>query len=899
MTLLHRLRSIVRWIVRRDGAERDLHDELETFVDMAAADKVRDGAAPADARRQAVIDLGGIEQTKERVRAARRGAWLDDLGRDVRYGVRQIRRNPAFSAVVVATLALGVGLTASVFAVLHAVVLRPLPFPAEDRLVMVWQTDRQAGTAREPVSVPDFLDFTERSRQIEGFGILSAADATVQLPGDEPAHLAALSISSSLPALLGVEPITGRLFAPAEYRSGAAPAVLISERLWARVYNRRLSAIGTPLRVNGRPATIAGVASDAADFGVLQILSSAAYARGFADRDARTRVDVWLPLQADRSAPRGYHGMLMIGRLAAGATPAAAQAELSGIAADLERTYPQNEGRGVFVEPIADVVLSGVWTPMALLAAGVVLVLLAACGNLAILVLARGTARTSEVVVRMALGAERRRILRQFLVENMLLSGAGAACGLLLAYWTLVLIRTFAPAGIPRIASAGVDGPVVLVACATAAVIAFALGLLPLAQIASGTPGLALASQSKRDTGAAHGRLRSVLVAAEIAVAVLLLTSAGLLARSLWRIYHVDPGFEPARVVKAELQLPLARYPFQFGVPAAPGSPFARLVDGLIDRAERLPGVDAVALSSHHPLDAGFTTSFAIAGAGAGARQEEEMSVRAITPGYFATMRVPMIGGRPLDGRDTAASVRAAVVNQAFVDRFLTAANPLGQRLQFLGSEWTVVGVAGNERFRGVTSPAAPAAYVPLHHAPWPALALVARTAGGDPAAAAPGVRRAVGEIDPALAMFAVEPLEETLATPFAQHRWLATLLGLFAVCAVALATIGVYGVLSYAVAQKTPDIGVRVALGADRSQVLRLVAREVVVVTGAGTLAGIGLALATSRSLTSYLFEVTPTDPVTIGAVVALVCMVAAAATAIPARRALGIDPLVALRMQ
>jgi MacB-like periplasmic core domain len=292
MTLLHRLASIARWIVRRDRAERDLHDELETFVDMAAADQISKGAPPADARRLAVLHLGGIEQAKEGVRAARRGAWLDEVWRDVRYGLRQIRRNRAFSAIVVATLALGVGLTSSIVSVLHAVVLRPLPFPAADRLVMVWQTDRNAGTSREPVSIPDLLDFTERSHQIDRFGALNASDATLQRAGEDPLHVAALSVSSSLLGLLGVDPVIGRFFDPREYRAGATPAILISERLWVRFFNRRSSAIGASLGVNDRPATIVGVVADAADFGVLQILSSSAYARSFADRDARTRVDV-------------------------------------------------------------------------------------------------------------------------------------------------------------------------------------------------------------------------------------------------------------------------------------------------------------------------------------------------------------------------------------------------------------------------------------------------------------------------------------------------------------------------------------------------------------------------------------------------------------------------------
>lgn len=898
MTLLHRLASIVRWIVRRHRAERDLNDEMEAFVDMAAADRTSDGAPPAEARRLAVLRLGGVEQAKERVRAARHGAWLDEIGRDVHCGLRQIRRDPAFSAIVIATLALAIGLTCSMFGVLQAVVLRPLPFPATKRLMMVWQTDRNAGTSREPASIPDLLDFTERSQHIERFGAVSASDATLQVAAADPVHVAALTVSSSVFGLLGVEPVAGRSFDPREYRPGEGQVVLISERLWTRLFRREPSAIGASLRVNERPAVIVGVVADAADFGVQQVLSSAAYARGFADRDARTRVDVWLPLRAGRGAPRGFHGVLMIGRLAPGATRASAQAELARVAADLERMYPENSARGVFLEPIEDVVLGPVWTPIALLTAGVILVLLTACVNLAILLLARGTTRTNEIAVRMALGAERRRMLRQLFIENVLVSGIGAAPGLLLAYGTLNAIRAFAPAHIPRIASVGIDFSVALVALVSAAVIAFALGLLPLAQIRVGASGLVLADRPSRGTGVSSGRLRSVLVAAEVAVAVVLLTGAGLLTRSLWRIYHVDPGFDVTRVLKAELQLPPTRYQLPFGASAAPDSSFTRLIGGFVERAERLPDVQAVALAAHHPLDAGFTTSFALVGAGSQPANEEELSVRGITPGYFETMRVSIVTGRPLNDSDLASSVRAAVVNEAFVDQFFPNVDPIDRRLQFLRSEWTVVGVAGNERFHGMTSAPPAAAYVPLNHAPWPRLAMVVRTSG-DPSAVVPGLRRAVGEIDPTLAMFAVEPLEQTLTTPFGQHRFLTTLLALFAIFAVILAAVGVYGVLSYTVVQKTPDIAVRMALGADTRQVLRLVLRETTVVTGAGAIAGVGLALLSSRSLSSLLFEVTPTDPVTVGAVVIFLIMIAAAATWIPARRALNIDPLAALRRQ
>jgi predicted permease len=362
-------------------------------------------------------------------------------------------------------------------------------------------------------------------------------------------------------------------------------------------------------------------------------------------------------------------------------------------------------------------------------------------------------------------------------------------------------------------------------------------------------------------------------------------------------MYRVDPGFETEEVLKAEFQLPSSRYQLDFGRTAAPDSAFARFTHGLVERVERLPGVRGVALAVQHPLDAGFTTSFTVPGREAEGREWPELSIRPITPGYFATLRVPIARGRPFDASDVSSPARSVIVNEAFVDRFLRDEDPIGRRLRFFGStEWTIVGVAGNERFRGVTIAAPSAAYVLLDHVPLPMLSLVVRTTG-DPVAVVPGLRRAVREVDPALAMFAVEPLADTLAGSFARHRFVTTLLGLFAALAVVLATLGVYGVLSYAVVRKTPDIGVRIALGADTGQVLRLVLGQGAVLTASGTMAGVVLALASSRWMSSLLFEVSPTDPVTFGVVVLLVVVVAVVATWIPARRAMRIDPLASMK--
>jgi predicted permease len=904
-------------VVTGDAArDEDIAEELAQHLALRFDEARRAGAGEEAARAAALDELQNSAAIRSAIADAERkrpAAPLPPAGRtrpfldlwgDFRYAVRRARRSPGFAAAALATIALGVGLTTAVFSVVNGVLLRPLPFSEANGLMMVWQTDRSAGTIREPASVPDLFDFAERSRQIERFGAFGSYEATLQHGDGEPTRVSALAVTSDLPALFGVEPVAGRAFRPGDYLPRGPRVVLISERLWTRLFNRDRAALGDSLRIDDLPATIAGVVPDEADFGVLQSLSSAAYARGFADRDARTRVDLWSPIQATAAtAPRGQHGLMILGRLAPAATPASAQGEMTRIAAALEQEHPENDARGVFVEPLERVVLGRVRTPLTILLAAAVLVLVIAGVNVANLLLARGTTRWREIAVRTALGADMPRLVRQLLAENVLLAALGAVLGFALAYVALKAIAALAPGDIPRIADVDLDSRVLLLAALAASGVGVAFGFLPLVRVRTGAPGAML-----RQTGAgaaAGGRARSLLVTGEVAMAVVLLTSAGLLIRSLWLMNQVDPGFEVRSVLKAEFQLPAVRYPLAFGRPALPDSAFVRFRDDLLARVAQIPGVQAVALAGNHPLDSGFTTSFAVVGREAEARSWPELPVRAITPDYFPVLGIPLLGGRPLTAADGVSSAtdraraRPVVVNQALADRFFANSNPLGQRLRFFGPvEWVIVGVVGNERFHGVRSPAPFAAYVLQDYVPAPMLALLVRSQG-DPAALARPVRAAIRELDPALAVFAMEPLGDTLSNSFSQPRFLATLLGLFAALAVTLATIGVYGVLSYAVARKTRDIGVRIAFGADTRQVLRLVAREGTALIGAGIAVGVALALLSSRWLSSLLFEVTPADPVSLGGSVILVLTVAALATLIPARRAIRIDPLAALRQE
>jgi putative ABC transport system permease protein len=825
-----------------------------------------------------------------------RGQLGRDLWRDVRYALRLLRRNRAFATAAVLTLSLGIGMTASIFSVLQAVLLQPAPFPDAERLVMVWQTDRNADTMREPASVPDFADFTSRTRQLDRLAALSSYDGNLAPATGDPTRVSALTATPGLFPLLGIQPVAGRLYTEAEDRVGGPAVALISDALWARLFARNPSAVGSSIRVNGRDLAIVGVVPQSADFGVLQILSAAAYGRGFADRDARTRVDVWTPLQSDESnASRDSHGLMTVGRLAAGANAGTAQQELSRIAADLERAYPANDGRGAFVEPIQDVIFGRVRTPLAVLTGAVLLVLLISCVNVANLLLARGTSRAREVAVRAALGAEVPRLFRQFVVENTLLTLVAGALGLLLADVMLRAFVAIAPANIPRLSSTLLDGRVLALTLGVSAIVGLVFGLVPLIQLRRASTHAVLKAQDSRGgSPRTEGMLRSGLVVVEVAMAVVLVTGAGLLIRSFWQIQQTNPGFDVAGVLKAEFQISPVRYPVN--PQASPFTAYSGFVDRLTDTAETLPGVEVAALAAHHPLDTGFATSFTITGREEEAAGWPEISLRHVTPDYFRALRVPLVRGRLLRDSDTTTSAPVTLVNEAVARRFFPGTDPIGHTLRFWGRQWTIVGIVGDERFQGITNAAPIAAYVPLVQTRFTTLVLLVRSTG-ETTAIAPGVLSTIRAIDPLLPVFGVEALDDTLANSVAEPRFLMMLLGLLAALAMTLAAIGVHGVLSYVVAQRTKEIGVRMTLGADASRVIRMVAMQGLSLTAIGLVAGVGLALVSSRWLSGLLFEVTPTDGATLGAVVVVLAAVAALSIWLPARRAVRIDPLVALR--
>ena len=638
---------------------------------------------------------------------------------DLRVAVRVLVQHRAFAVVTVLTLALGIGANTAIFSAVDAVLLRRPPVESIDRVGMLWETDRNSGTTREPASVPDYLDFRERSRAFAGLAALMAGEVNLSSRTEDPVRLVALRVTHDLLPLLGVFPVAGRAFTEAEDRLGGPRVALISDSLWQRAFGRSRSALGETLRLDEVPYTIVGVVPDTADFGVLQILSRAAYARGFVDRVAAARVDVWTALRADAGAlPRDTHPIFVLGRLAPGASFETAQHDTAAIAADLERTHRSNDGRGTFVEPLTEVVFGPVRPALVILLGAVALVLLVACVNVANLLFARGVTRAREVAVRASLGAGLGRLTRQFLVENLVLTGAATAAGIGLAYLALRALVAFAPGDIPRLSSATIDLRVLGVTVAVSVLVALVFRLVPTVQahrldVQAAVQG---GDGSRATAGRERSRLRSALVVTELSLAVVLVVGAVLLVKSFSRLLDVA-RFRPAGVLKAEYQLPRTRYPANFA--AWPDfKEMHAFRASSVRRASALPGVERVAVVGNHPLDPGFTPSFTIVGREAEAAGWPEMSIRRVTPGYFKTVGLPFARGRLLQDTDGTTDAAVLLVNAAAARRFFGGRDPIGAQVRFWGAARTVVGVVADERFHGLVEAPPIGVYVPLAQAP-------------------------------------------------------------------------------------------------------------------------------------------------------------------------------------
>jgi predicted permease len=871
----------LRAVFRRGALNHDIDDELRFHLEMQAAQLAQRGVSADEARRRAMVAFGGVERYAEECRDTRGVRWLDETRQDLRVAIRSLRGAPSFTLVVLATLALGVGATTAVFSVVYGILLRPLPYAASDRVVMVWENDRVSRTEREAASVPDYFDFIERNRSFEHLAGFTQQQFNLAGEAGEPVRVSGALVTHGLPQVLGVAAARGRFPTAEEDRPGGARVAVLSDRLWRTQFGASPATVGSMIRLDDQAYQVVGVLPADVEF-------------------PSATTDIWLALQFDRTTtPRSLHQLNVIARLRDGVSTDAAQRDMTRIASELENEFhAENVGRGVSIEPIADVILGPVRRALFVLFGAVGVVLLIGCANLANLMLARGANRGREVSVRSVLGATSFRLIRQFLVEIVLLVGAGLALAWVVARWLLSILLAIAPNTLPRLSSVRLDLVALLFAVGAGALIAALFGVLPALDARRVRLQDALKTAGTRVIGGrAQVRFRSALVVTQIGLSVLLVTSAGLLLRSFWALQQVDPGFTSDQVLRASFRLPVARYPQSYqNYPN--WNEVHRFYTEAIERVAALPGVRVSSMAAHHPLGRGFTNSFLVEGREAEAANWAEIPVRPVTHGYFGTVGVPLKRGRLFAESDRADAPPVAVINDVAARKYFPADDPIGKRIRFWGTSREIVGIVGNERFYGLTEEPPPAVYTPLTQTPMGTAHIILR-ASVPPDELTGALRSAIAQVDPGIALFDVEPLQTTVESSVAPQRFTATLLTIFAVVALLLALVGIHGLISYAVAQRSREAGIRAALGASPGQVVGLMVREGGRLAVLGSAIGVLGALLSTHLLQSLLFGVGANDPATFAGVLFLTCLTVGSAIYLPARRLARVSPASALRAE
>jgi putative ABC transport system permease protein len=807
---------------------------------------------------------------------------MEGLLRSIRVALRALRRTPTLTASVVLTLALCIGGTAAVFGAVYAVLFRPLPWARPDGVLTVRELWRgQVGA----MSVGNWADLRRRDRLFEH--LVPTYPQQLNLAGtDQPENVPAARVSAEFFQLLGVSPALGRTFAGDEDTPGRDQVVVLSDRLWRRRFGADRAVIGQEVRLDGRPATVIGVMPASLDFTLLD-------------------EQLWVPtaFTPEQLAQHDEHFLTVLGRLRPGVTMAEAQTELADIGRELARAYPrENQERTLGASSLMEELVQDYRPRLLVLLGAVGFVLLIACANIANLLLAQSAARGREMAIRAAVGAGRGHLLRQALTENLLLAGLGGGLGVLVAHWAVRGLTVFGPADVPRLAQARVDGPMLAFMLAITLGAGLLFGLAPALRLSSRPPHAIL--KEGRSGGVHRDRLRSALVVAEIALALILLTGAGLLIRSAAALNRIEPGYDPTGVVAARVSLPTAGYESPDQARAA----FERLGTRLAEA----PGVTASGIASVGPLEGGSTNGLVPEGRPFEIASAINSSLRIVSPGYLAAMRIPLHRGRGFTDEDREGAPLVMIINERLAREAFPGQDPIGKRIACCDAgpdgvpSWkTVIGVVADVRAQDMSRPADPEFYLPLGQAPHVAwdwiqrsMTVAARSAA-DPMRLVPGLREAVRAVDPAVPLYGVGTMDDRITRSLAQARFSTALLTAFGAVALLLAAIGVFGVISYGVSQRTQEIGVRVALGADQGDVVRLIVRHGARLAGTGLLIGLGGALVATRLLGTLLYQVSPTDPPTfvVGATVLGACALVAAA--LPALRAARLDPATALRAE
>ena len=884
------LRCKLRALFRREKLEAEMSAEMRGHLEWLTSGNIARGMSPEDARHAAQRAFGGVEQIKERCREQRGILWLEQALQDLRYALRSLRRNPGFTATVVLTLALAIGANATIFSVVNAVLLEPLPFPNLERLVNLRETRPVAGGTGKRVPVPvspaTFFDWRNGVSSFEQ--IAAVAPNEVTLTGDgEPEQLQAAAVTAELLPMFGIAPMLGRAFRPDENRPGAEPVVILSHAFWQRRFGGDAAAVGRSMTLDGRRCTIVGVLppwfDDAAAAGV----------------SMRGRPAIWAPLPlVEAGAPRSVPAWDVHARLKPGATIAAAQTEVSAVMQRLAKEFPAtNAARDAQVESLVDRVVGSVRSNLWILFAAVALVLLIACANVANLLLARASLRGAETAMRAALGASRSRLIRQFLAESLLLSLAGCAVGLVAVAASLDAFTALLPAMLPRAEHIALDGRVLAFTVIVSLLTGLAFGLLPAWHGARTDLQATLKTGGRTGQGgSAAARVRSALIVAQVALSVVLLVGAGLLLKSFAALTGVDPGFNPHNVLTLRVSLNGEKY--------RGGVVQSAFFDRLAQQVQAIPGVDSAALVFPLPFSGPIQNSpFAVVGRPANLADELSTQFNIISPDYFRTLGIRVTQGRVFNERDTEGSPPVVIVNETLARRIWPGENPLGKRLtvgrgRAATIEREVVGVFADIKQRELDSDPLLQVCVPHAQVQTRTLYLAVRGRVEATTLLAP-LREQLKALDPDLPIVDLALWTARLSGSIAPRRITAWLLAAFAGAALLLALIGLYGVMSYLVAQRTREFGIRMALGAKLADMLRLVVGRGMRLVVAGLAIGVLASLGLTRLLGGLLFGVQPTDPATFLGVSLLLAGVGAVACFLPARRAARIDPIVALRAE